>query len=170
MQRVAVLFLALVCLSGSIAQGQQNAVQIKGIKDKITIYRDERGIPYIEAKNDEDLYFAQGYVTAGDRLWQMDLMRRTERGELAEILGSLYFLNPLCKPGGADWREQLSDLVRLDQPDEDRQQRLYGAFNSGYTAYSRLYRNCTPSASEALARLLIEAETTARDIHTRYAE
>ena len=89
---------------------------------------------------------------------------------LAEILGSLYFLNPLCKPGGADWREQLSDLVRLDQPDEDRQQRLYGAFNSGYTAYSRLYRNCTPSASEALARLLIEAETTARDIHTRYAE
>ena len=57
---------------------------------------------------------------------------------LAEILGSLYFLNPLCKPGGADWREQLSDLVRLDQPDEDRQQRLYGAFNSGYTAYSRL--------------------------------
>lgn len=89
---------------------------------------------------------------------------------LAEILGSLYFLNPLCKPGGADWRAQLGDLVRLDQPDEDRQQRLYGAFNSGYTAYSRLYRNCTPSASEALARLLIEAEATARDIHTRYAE
>ena len=89
---------------------------------------------------------------------------------LAEILGSLYFLNPLCKPGGADWRQQLADLVRLDEPDDDRQQRLYGAFNSGYTAYSRLYRNCTPSASEALARLLIEAETTARDIHTRYAE
>jgi uncharacterized protein (TIGR02301 family) len=89
---------------------------------------------------------------------------------LAEILGSLYFLNPLCKPGGTDWRQELGDLVRLDQPDEDRQQRLYGAFNSGYTAYSRLYRNCTPSASEALARLLIEAETTARDIHTRYAE
>ena len=52
---------------------------------------------------------------------------------LAEILGSLYFLNPLCKPGGADWREQMSDLVRLDQPDDDRQQRLYGAFNSGYS-------------------------------------
>ena len=40
---------------------------------------------------------------------------------LAEILGSLYFLNPLCKPGGTDWREQLSELVKLDQPDEDRQ-------------------------------------------------
>ncbi|HWV00848.1 MAG TPA: TIGR02301 family protein [Devosia sp.] len=89
---------------------------------------------------------------------------------LAEILGSLYFLNPLCKPGGTDWRAELSDLVRLDQPDEDRQQRLYGAFNSGYAAYSRLYRTCTPSASEAMSRLMIEAEATARDIHTRYAE
>lgn len=89
---------------------------------------------------------------------------------LAEILGSLYFLNPLCKPGGADWRQELSDLVRLDQPDDDRQQRLYGAFNGGFQAYSRLYRTCTASAEEALARLLIEAESTARDIHTRYAE
>jgi uncharacterized protein (TIGR02301 family) len=89
---------------------------------------------------------------------------------LAEILGSLYFLNPLCKPGGTDWRQQLADLVKLDQPDEDRQQRLYGAFNAGFDSYSRLYRSCTSSASEALARLLIEAEATARDIHTRYAE
>src|SRR3569832_1912875 len=89
---------------------------------------------------------------------------------LADILGSLYFLNPLCKPGGTDWRTQLSDLVSLDQPDVDRQQRLYGAINNGFSAYSRLYRSCTSSASEALARLLIEAEATARDIHARYAE
>lgn len=49
--------------------------------------RDERGIPYVSANSDEDLYFAQGYVTAADRLWQMDLFRRTARGELAEVLG-----------------------------------------------------------------------------------
>jgi len=60
---------------------------IAGLRDRVTVRRDERGIPYIEAKNDEDLYFAQGYVTASDRLWQMDLLRRTERGELAEVLG-----------------------------------------------------------------------------------
>lgn len=89
---------------------------------------------------------------------------------LAEVMGSLYFLNPLCKPGSPDWRTQMADLIRLDEPDEDRQQRLNGAFNSGYAAYSRLYRNCTPSAQEALSRLLIEAEATARDIHARYAE
>ena len=60
--------------------------QIAGLRQRVTISRDERGIPYIEAGNDEDLAFAQGYVTASDRLWQMDLFRRTQRGELAEIL------------------------------------------------------------------------------------
>lgn len=90
--------------------------------------------------------------------------------KLAQMLGSLYFLNPLCRSGTTDWRQQMADLVRLDQADEDRTQRLYGAFNAGYVAYSRLYRTCTPSAEEALARLLIEAEANARDIHTHYAE
>lgn len=61
-------------------------IQLAGLRDRVTIRRDERGIPYIEAKNDEDLYFAQGFATASDRLWQMDLFRRTERGELAEVL------------------------------------------------------------------------------------
>lgn len=89
---------------------------------------------------------------------------------LAEILGSLYFLNPLCSDATTDWRAEMTDLVSLDQPDEDRQQRLYGAFNGGYQAFSRLYRSCTPSAEQALTRLLVEAEATAREIHTRFAE
>ena len=63
-----------------------STIQISGLRERVTIRRDERGIPYIEARNDEDLAFAQGYVTANDRLWQMDLFRRTERGELAEVL------------------------------------------------------------------------------------
>ena len=92
MRRFAALFLFLVCLviplNSSQTASQQNSVQIKGIKDRITIRRDERGIPYVEAQNDEDLYFGQGYATAQDRLWQMDLFRRTARGELAEILGA----------------------------------------------------------------------------------
>jgi uncharacterized protein (TIGR02301 family) len=89
---------------------------------------------------------------------------------LAEILGSLYFLEPLCQPGGTDWRQQVSDLIAKDEPDQDRQQRLYGAFNAGYAAYSRLYKTCTPAAQEALSRLLIEAGNAARDIHSRFAE
>ncbi|HSE18906.1 MAG TPA: penicillin acylase family protein [Pyrinomonadaceae bacterium] len=88
MRRVAVLFLILSCLPITThTSAQQSAVQLQGIKDRITIRRDERGIPYVEAQNDEDLYFGQGYATAQDRLWQMDLFRRTARGELAEVLG-----------------------------------------------------------------------------------
>jgi uncharacterized protein (TIGR02301 family) len=94
--------------------------------------------------------------------------RQMER--LAEIMGSLYFLQPLCDPGPEDWRAQMAELIALDEPDEDRRQRLAGAFNVGYTAYSRFHRACTPAARTAMTRLLVEAEQTARDIHTRFAE
>lgn len=84
---IASIFLASQNLSSSDAQNPTTAtLQIKGLVDQVVIRRDERGIPYIDAKNDADLYFAQGYATASDRLWQMDLFRRTARGELAEVL------------------------------------------------------------------------------------
>ena len=50
------------------------------------------------------------------RVMAVDPPYEPQMERLAEILGSLYFLNPLCKPGGTDWRSQLSDLVRLDSP------------------------------------------------------
>lgn len=62
-------------------------LNVAGLRDRVTVTRDERGIPYIEAANEADLYFAQGYVTASDRLWQMDVLRRAVRGELSEIFG-----------------------------------------------------------------------------------
>src|SRR5260370_1636998 len=68
-------------------EANTKAVQAR-VHDTVTVRRDDRGIPYIEAKNDEDLYFAQGYITASDRLWQMDLFRRTARGELSEVLSA----------------------------------------------------------------------------------
>src|SRR5206468_4998956 len=52
------------------------------------VIRDGHGVPVIEASSLSDLYFAQGYVIAQDRLWQMDGMRRFASGELAEVLGS----------------------------------------------------------------------------------
>jgi uncharacterized protein (TIGR02301 family) len=89
---------------------------------------------------------------------------------LSEILGSLYYLDPLCRGIGEDWRATMADLIALDEPDEDRRQRLAGAFNGGYEAYERFHHTCTPATREAYRRLLVEAERTARDIHSRYAE
>lgn len=94
--------------------------------------------------------------------------RQMER--LAEIMGSLYFLQPLCQTGHEDWREQMAELIALDEPDEDRRQRLAGAFNGGYNAFARFHHQCTPASREALARLLVEAQRLAREIHTRFAE
>ncbi len=54
----------------------------------VTVRRDAHGIPHIEAATQNDLFTAQGYITAQDRLWQMDLYRRHAGGELAELLGS----------------------------------------------------------------------------------
>lgn len=69
------------------AQTAAAVVRLPGLKKAVRVRRDERGIPYVEAEDELDLYFAQGYVTASDRLFQMDLFRRTARGELSEIFG-----------------------------------------------------------------------------------
>ncbi len=62
-------------------------VAIAGLEARVTVTRDAHGVPTIDAANLNDLFFAQGYVTAQDRLWQMDVMRRFGGGELSEILG-----------------------------------------------------------------------------------
>ena len=62
-------------------------LQVKGLSAAVKVTRDRHGVPTIEGVTLEDLFLAQGYVTAQDRLWQMDIMRRFAAGELSEILG-----------------------------------------------------------------------------------
>jgi penicillin amidase len=63
-------------------------VQISGLSAPVSVRRDAHGVPHIEAATQDDLFLAQGYVTAQDRLWQMDTFRRNANGELAQILGA----------------------------------------------------------------------------------
>jgi uncharacterized protein (TIGR02301 family) len=107
---------------------------------------------------------------AGQPARAVDPLYEPQLEHLSQVLGSLYFLNPLCQQGARDWRAEMSELIALDGPDDDRKQRLAGAFNDGYQAYARLYRECTVSAQAAMTRLLTDAEATARDIHAHYAE
>jgi penicillin amidase len=62
-------------------------LQLAGLTAPVTVRRDAHGVPHIDAATQEDLFMAQGYVTAQDRLWQMDAFRRNANGELAEIMG-----------------------------------------------------------------------------------
>jgi penicillin amidase len=65
----------------------EGAIQVAGLTAPVEVLRDARGVPHLRASSLPDLFFAQGYVTAQDRLWQMDLSRRLAEGELAEVFG-----------------------------------------------------------------------------------
>jgi len=62
-------------------------VTLQGLEKNVEILRDRWGIPHIYAQTDADLFFAQGYIAARDRLFQIDLWRRIGTGKLAEVLG-----------------------------------------------------------------------------------
>jgi penicillin amidase len=62
-------------------------VRLSGLDSAVEVRRDRWGVPHIYAKTSHDLFFAQGYVVAQDRLWQMEMWRRAGEGRLAEVLG-----------------------------------------------------------------------------------
>ena len=100
--------LVLFTLIGTVSHGQQPAneadhsfdelaleslsvidgsASLPGLREPVTIYRDEFGIPHIYAENTHDLFFAQGYVIAQDRLWQLEMNRHVAQGRISELIG-----------------------------------------------------------------------------------
>src|SRR3954467_10346791 len=95
MFRLVALSVASVALSLSIAstaladESATGAPQpIAGLREAARVTIDTEGISHVRAHNDHDLYFMQGWVHAGDRLFQMDYNRRLASGTVAELLGS----------------------------------------------------------------------------------
>jgi penicillin amidase len=90
--RISLLIILLLwstaCWAQTASPKIDKTLSVTGLKENVIVRRDDRGIPHIEAKSEADLYFAQGYTMAQDRLWQMDLFRRVAGGETAEIFGS----------------------------------------------------------------------------------
>jgi penicillin G amidase len=65
----------------------EGRIRLDGLQKPVKVLRDEWGIAHIYAETQDDLFFAQGFVAAQDRLWQMDMWRRAGEGKLAEVLG-----------------------------------------------------------------------------------
>lgn len=87
---LALILIAIIGLNLFLAYSKPkvSGEVIVNIFDKdVTVTRDEMGVPHIEATSDADLYRAQGYVQAQDRLFQMDLSRRQASGRLSEVVG-----------------------------------------------------------------------------------
>jgi penicillin G amidase len=88
---VVLVLVAMVAYAYYAAQAAlpqlDGQIKLNGISAQVAVTRDSHGVPTVEAASLDDLFFAQGYITAQDRLWQMDVMRRFASGELSEILG-----------------------------------------------------------------------------------
>src|SRR5579872_1757689 len=125
MKRALALVLAIAASQAS------EAIRVSGLDQQVEILRDRWGVPHIYASTTHDLFFAQGYITATDRLFQIDLWRRAGTGKLAEILG----------PSAIE-RDKLARAVNF-RGDWDAEWAAYGpdtkaivtAFTEGINAY-----------------------------------
>jgi penicillin G amidase len=97
----------------------EGSVRIAGLEAPVEILRDQHGVAHIYAQNQRDLFFAQGYVAAQDRMYQIEIWRRTGAGELAEVFGPEY----------VD-RDRIARLVRY-RGDMDAEWASYGAAIEG---------------------------------------
>ena len=108
------------------------AIVVPGLKSEVEVIRDSWGVPHIYADDLDDLFLAQGFIQAQDRLWQMDMYRRAGEGRLAEIFGS-----------GALEHDRIARLIKYRGPWTDEEfnsyhpegRRILEAFSSGVNAY-----------------------------------
>lgn len=111
----------------------RRTLAVSGLRAPVEIVRDRWGVPHLYARDAADLFFAQGYVHAQDRLWQMDLNRRAPSGRLSEIFGpATLFLDRLWRTLGAR-RVAEAEWPRLD-PDTVEALRAYAAGVNAFLA------------------------------------
>jgi penicillin amidase len=124
---------AAALLATYLQAGAPETVTLSGLHHSVEILRDRWGVPHIYASNPDDLFFAQGWITARDRLFQIDLWRRVGTGKLAEAIG----------PRAIE-RDRLARAVRY-RGDWDAEWKSYApdtkqivtAFVAGINAYIR---------------------------------
>ncbi len=103
-------------------------------------------------------------IEGGPAPYDGDLMR------LAEILGALQYLRPLCGANeGSKWRDQMQALLNAEAQSGERHDRLVANFNNGYRSFQRTYRTCTPAAGLVVRRYLDEGAKISREITARYS-
>ena len=123
-------FLAVSLIFGCAAAEQ---VRVAGVRQPVEILRDRWGVPHIYARSSDDLFFAQGWIAARDRLFQIDLWRRVGSGKLSEVLGtSMIERDRLARAVRfrGDWNAEW----RAYSPDA---REIAAAFTAGINAYIR---------------------------------
>ena len=119
---------------------------VAGLTAPVSVIRDQHGVPHIKAANLSDLFLAQGYVTAQDRLWQMDMSRRAAAGELSEILPPRLFGEGVLK---LDKRQRILGLHAIAEQAASRvsadEKQYLEAYARGVNAFINSHRDNLPS-------------------------
>ncbi|TLV00109.1 penicillin acylase family protein [Dyadobacter luticola] len=111
----------------------QEVLEVAGLKDEVTVRFDDTGVPHVFAKNNYDLFYTQGYLTAKDRLWQMDLQTRAAAGRLSEILGKVTLdMDLRSRRLGMGYGAEENLKVAMSDP---RSKEALTAYSAGVNAY-----------------------------------
>ena len=121
----------MTALAGVLLLASTTTVAVRGLGEPVEILRDPWGIAHIYAKNEHDLFFAQGYNAARDRLFQLELWRRSATGTVAEILGPV----ELKRDVGARLHMFRGDLKAELAWYHPHGEAIVGAFVDGINAY-----------------------------------
>lgn len=117
------------------AEGHGNLTfDLSGLQDEVEVFYDQNAVPHIFAQNDEDLYFAQGYVVARDRLWQMEFYTMAASGRLSEIVGpaAVSLDRYHRRIGMAETAEQIISWLKASDP---KSWEILEAYAKGVNAY-----------------------------------
>ncbi|WP_416971073.1 penicillin acylase family protein [Streptomyces sp. 4F14] len=129
-ERVVGRALSVAALPGRWAHTDRGTLRLPGLTRGAEIRRDLRGVPWIRADEEGDLYFAAGFAQAQDRLWQMDVLRRRARGRLSEVFGAV--------TRDEDVRARKLALIRVARSSErllePRHRAALDAFSAGVNA------------------------------------
>ncbi len=138
---LAVAFLAWIyTLARRTLPQLDGSVEIAGLTAPVRVVRDAQGVPNILAATRHDLLAAQGFVTAQDRLWQMDAIRRFATGTLAEIFGSRFAAHDVAQRNLL--LSYLAARAVATLPQEDRAD--LQAYSDGVNAYIDTHRSTLP--------------------------
>jgi penicillin G amidase len=122
-------------------------VRLPGLSAAVTVRRDQHGVPHIEAATLDDLFEAQGYITAQDRLWQMDAARRAAAGELAELLGK----NLVDHDRMQRVLQMRATAERMTASLSERDRRFFEDYARGVNAFIDTHRDHLPAEFRLLA-------------------
>ncbi len=121
---------SLACLT-SCSRGGSETLEISGLSESVEILRDRWGVAHIYARNEPDLFFAQGFNVARDRLFQLELWRRQATGTMAEIQGG----RALASDRGARLLRFRGDMTAELNHYHPRGAEIVNAFVRGINAY-----------------------------------